>query len=693
MRHLWPKADREEIALQRQVNDDSAPTHLKYLIAQGWDHLYVPAFGEQSIDGLAPHHIEAIEWHWESRIDLLEGRKPTYDAYFPIWSRGHNKSGIARRLSIMDGLLSYAYGRPGYALYLSRNKEMALKHSKSVETLLQSRRSQSLCAALATEQVNEQKRSKGWTAKFIYTAANMIYHFAGLDEGLAGGNLETNAEEGGDDRADVRVTFFVLDDIDGREDSPVISESRFNTLTNEVLPMGQEDSLAFFAENLISRFSTMYRIHTQQAKVLTGRKKTEPIPAVIDFKHEQVTTKDGIIQDRYVSGEPTWKVWDPERIQLEINRFGLPAFLRECQHEVEQSKEGVILYNYDDNTHVISESEFAAVFGSVDAWLTWRKKPGNDWARTKTDKHANVAAWLTKSDQDTPLPNFTFLMCPMSFPANSAPEDVAERVLSCLSPYAYGKVTWADLRKEVLRRSNSDAHAKTVAEKIDYEHGELAKVVPQYAQPLLQRCNVQQGEMSHEQDTVRKLYSRIYSLGMRPINPKRSGGIEDINRVMRVDYETEHAFRPGVVGYSQFHLVVPDELQEPYRAVNGKPVYHPRTYPLAVQTNDLVDSDLCRFHLSNCRYRPPILTAAGEEIDVIEKLYDDFFNVLQFFYVGSELAGTSLTHAQKVKLLIPQNVQESVKSTQTGFMDYEFHKELAEAALRPANYDPLEEFE
>jgi hypothetical protein len=165
------------------------------LIERGWRAVYAEAFGQYFVDGLAPHHIEAIEWHWDARITLLKGEYPKYDAYFPIWSRAHNKSGVARRIAVMDGILSYAYRQPAYILYISRNKDMVLKHAKSIETLLQSARIQKLCPQLSQEQINEQKRSKGWTAKFLYTAANVIFHFAGLDEGMAGGNLETSSED------------------------------------------------------------------------------------------------------------------------------------------------------------------------------------------------------------------------------------------------------------------------------------------------------------------------------------------------------------------------------------------------------------------------------------------------------------------------------------------------------------------
>mgnify|MGYP005613698157 FL=1 len=298
--------------------------------------------------------------------------------------------------------------------------------------------------------------------------------------------------------------------------------------------------------------------------------------------------------------------------------------------------------------------------------------------------------WWTISSEDTAVPNHKFLMYPMSFPADSAPEDVAERLLSVLNPYAYDKVTWADLRRDILRRANVDVHAKTVADKIAYERQEIGRTMSRYSSALLQNCNVQQGEMSHEQDTVRKIYASIYGLSMKPTNPKKHGGTEAWNREMRIHREMPNPFRPDELGYSQWHMVVPDDTNAPYREdMNGNTVYRPKAYPTSFSTKDMWDDDLCRFHLSNVRYRPPQLTATGEEIDTPEKIYDDFFNAGQMAYVGTPLTGTSLTTEQKIQMLIPRETKEALKTATTSgeklsaTIIFDFEKDLAQMAIDP----------
>ncbi len=659
---------------------------IRGIIAAGWQAMYAKLFGADFVDVLAPHHIEAIEWHWMSRLSFLTGKHPEYLAYFPIWSRGHMKSSVAERLVVVDAIMSVAFKMPGYGLFVGRNKDKVQEHVANIEGLLASAPIREMCPALSTpkrtEITNQQRR---WTSSFLKTNANYSIQGGTLDSGLAGSRVE-----------ETRPSLILFDDIDGREDSPVIAESRFRQLTTEVLPMGQANTLVFWAQNLISRFSTMYRIHKGQARVLTNRKPTEPIPAVRNLVTESRVV-NGIIKDIFVAGEPTWKAWDVQRIQDEIDREGLPSFERECQHSVEESREGQIFYNYNDAVHVISESEFIAKYGSMSAWLPWRKKPANDWARTKTDKHANVAAWLTKSSVDSEFPNITFLMSPMSFPADSSPEDVAERLLSCLSKTAYGSTTWRDLRKELLRNANADTHTQNDAEKLDYERGALQRVIPKYTKPLLQRCNVQQGDMSHEMDTVRKIYGSVYGLGFRGVNPGKHGGVEAINRAMRVDYDEEHPFRPGELGYTTWFLVAPDCEDEPYREVQVGDkmlqVRRPRPFPEAFQTHDIIDSDLARFHFVNWRFAPPTLTAQGETIDTPLKLYDDFCNMLQFCYLGSELSGNSLTMEQKIDLMIPERTKEAVAAASTGMeklsamLDYEFQKDFAAMTLNPRKFE------
>ena len=702
----WATGTGIEKVIAKQTADTSP---LRRLIGRGPEAFYREIFGNKFWDCLDSaetddrHHTEAIHWHWDSRMNLLLGKQPEYYAYFPIFARGNLKSSLAEIFVATDALLSVAYGQPGFCLYLGREKHRVKENIANIETILSRPKIRQYAPALSECAKNEETNSKRqWTGSFLHTAANYVIKGGTVESSQAGSRIAHLTESGADERRDTRPTCFILDDIDSREDSPVIAETRFKLLTTEILPMRQDNSLTFFAQNLISRYSTMYRIQQGGARVLTNRKPTVPIPAVRDPVFE-TRTVNGIVKDVIVSGRPTWRVWTLERVQNEIDTMGLPAFNRECQHLVEDDREGRILSNYDDAIHTISESEFAWKYGARDAWLTWPKRAGNDWAATKTDKHANVAGWLTRAPQNTALPNVEFFF-PLSFAADTSPEDVAERLLSQLSEHAYGETTWRELRLATIRRADATAHTATDAERIAYERGAVAQVIPKYTRDLLRRCRVQQGAISHERKTIREMYSAVYGLPFRAVNPGKFGAIETINGQLRVDYDQPHAFRELRNGYTAWYLVAPDDKSaEPERrtTVHGDEidVYPPIPYPTEYRTDDMHDAQLCRFQMRSCRYSAPKLTATGEAIGNPLKLYDDFFNLYQMLYSTGGIGDTPLTHEEQLAVIIPAEVQrnlvvaEGADAKLNAILDYNFQRNLAEQTLRPPDYTGFEDWD
>lgn len=973
-------------------------------------------------------------WQWLENADVLwdevvsieaSGVRTTYDIeveethnFIADGLVVHNTT-TGRAMLRTDALMSFAHGRGGYALIPGGTKSKVRGTAMSVEKSLHDPKILKWCPALGQVERNVYGHSRGWTSDFIATRAGYVFHFIGLDEGVAGANVD-----------DLRPTFIMPDDIDSREDSPVIAESRFKVFTTEVLPTRQGDTLIYWPQNLISRFSVRYRIEKQHAKVMTYRKPTVPVPAVRGLVTEQRTI-GGIIKDVVVAGHPTWRVWTLQRVQDEIDTYGLPAFLAEChpagtrvrsgycdnvpiesirkgdpvlthagrlrtvtdikrrtysgplvslkvanssipiqatenhpfyivrpmtawrwtrklknledpqwvktsdlrvgdyvlepvpkrsdhyaieegapiwqfkpkdcgrpatgerlihlsrelcrltgyflaegsvgtsyvsltfheketeyiedvanlffdvfgaqtsikpdngrsfsvqcsskiardffawvgtgshfkavprwvfaapdeciqelligyfrgdgcqdpsgfsymsvsadlaehirqlllrlgivggvyrlpdkrislphggshfrvgawqgdiggghavrlgeilgmpyaskgrnsafiangyvhrpirkvtsdivenlpvynfeveedesyiaenvashncQHDVERVDEDRMIHTWQDAVHVISESEFESVYGKQKRLANgrmamppaWVKDWGNDWARTKTKFHANVSLWRTVSPQSSKLPGFTFYFHPKSYAPNSQPEDVAETLLSQLSDGPeYVKVetefqtvyrpvsdklaakSWADLRIDELTRADALQHTRTTLDRIEFERTALAEVFPMYTEGTLKANNVLGGVNSHERDDIRKIYGAVYGLGCRGVNPKKFGGVEQINRDFKVDWNTAHPFRPGENGYSRTLVVVPDDLSQPPRTVDGMHVYPPKPFNDSLSPEALIDDDLFRFQMVSWRTRPATLTATGETIDDPEKLNDDFGN-------------------------------------------------------------------
>jgi hypothetical protein len=659
----------EELALMEREKGIVSEVDLLAFIKKGWRYVYSELFGQQFVSSFAPHHIEAIEWHWESRLAFLENRRPDYLAYFPIWSRGHMKSTVAEHMVVVDAVLSVAFKQPGFCLYVSRNKPKVQEHIGNIETLLSSEGVRKYCPDLSTvkrnEETNQQRR---WTASFLQTQTDYSIKGGSLDSGMAGSRVEQT-----------RPTFIVPDDIDGREESEVIAEDRFNKLTTEVLPMRQGNTLVFFAQNLINKYSVMYRIQKGHKKVLTNRKPTKPVPAVLNLETESRVV-DGGPKDIYISGTSTWHVWDAHRIQDEIDTEGLPAFERECQHDVENTREGRFHKNYIDDIHAISISQFESVYGR-EAWKAWYKAPFSDWSRTKTKFHANVAGYLAVSSGNTKYPGFTFCI-PFSFPEETQPEDVAERMLSELTPYAYGtegnQVTWKQLINDAWKRLNADNYYSSVSDKLAYRTTYYKGLIPQYAQKVLKAYKVGTGANSHSEDKVRGMLNNGFGFGFQASNPGKTDALEDIDAAMKFDIKEPHIFDRSKMGYTRWYVLCKNDYSVEPEIINNISVYPPVAYPDVIDPKDLHDDDLFRYQMVERRFRPPKLTESGEMTDEPEKLNDDFGQALQMVYFKNLLQNIKLTKTEEFE---EQMAQKGLTRTAIEQIDDEKER-LAQLQIR-----------
>lgn len=685
---LPPQQGAKQHKLSRQLRD---------AIKEGWKSAWSLVFDEPGrplVSRLAKHHRDAIKWHWVSRhricrmqVDLQNAERSLssgritesefesltseikvrhrlrHYAYFPIWSRGHMKSAIARRIAVMDAIISMYYGVGGYCLYFSGTQDKTDKHAISIERILRSTAIQTHAPLMAEAKRSEEgSRQLGWRATMFYTAAGYVYHFGSLQSGMAGGNIEN-----------LRPTIMIPDDIDSRNTGPLVAEKNLRTLTTEILPMGSQGTLTFWAQNYIDDLSVMYRIHTGQVRVLVNRKRSVPIPAIEGLETE-VRTVNGELRDVIVAGTPTWPYFGIEECQDELNRMGLDAFLRECQHEVEQSNEGRVIRTYDDDIHAISESEFASVFGSKDAWKLWGKVVFNDWARTKTARHANVAGYIAVSSQNTRFPGAVFII-PRSYPADSMAEDVAVDLLSILEPEAKDGWTWRRIVDEALRRAGAGSHFESLKDRVDYERSQIKAVIPKYSRPMLTRCRVIAGAMSHSEDTIRALYNDVFGFSFIPSNPGMTDAVEQIIHAFKVDRSTPHRFRPEQKGFTRTYIVCTDDVSTEPKIRNGVKTYPPLPFPKAITPDDLHHSDLCRYQMVKWSWADPLLSARGERIDVIRKENDDFPQSLQMVWFKDLLSQIKLTKDEMQELALPESFRaETIAATRDKMTDDEYSR-------------------
>jgi hypothetical protein len=123
--------------------------------------------------------------------------------------------------------------------------------------------------------------------------------------------------------------MMIFDDIDGELDSIETTDKKETIITKKLLPAGSKDCAILFVQNLVLATGIFGRLYDGSARYLANRIVSGPHPAIIDLKTENVNGRDTIIQ-----GEATWEGQNLAICQAQIDEWGLPAFLAECQHDV-----------------------------------------------------------------------------------------------------------------------------------------------------------------------------------------------------------------------------------------------------------------------------------------------------------------------------------------------------------------------
>lgn len=597
----------EKLRLLQKIEAEEAAEKSRELESRGWLAWYTEILGPEFVTNLANHHVEAIQWHWNSIILRRAGMAIEKSTYPAIWFRGGRKSNIIRAIVLCDACLM----KEGYCLYVSSTKNKVRGHAISIESLIGSTKVREYYPDLADVKRNIQGVQKSWTADLMYSKSGYVFHFVGLSEGVAGANID-----------DVRPTIIVGDDLDEREDSPLISETRLKVFTRSVLPTRQRNTLVFIAQNYISRHGVVYRIHTGKERVLTNRVDTKPIPAVYNMVTEPRTI-DGVIHDVIISGEPSWEWYDLKRAQEEIDTIGLNAFEIECQHNVDVDKAGQILPEWNEEVHIITWSEFERMYGVRDIPQHWRKYCGWDWG--STEGHDCAVSWLTVASQNSPLSGTVFFYQLMSFPPSALTGQVSRRILNYLLE---------DLQRDPRKYIELDMLERATGNPADPLAISARSKIVDY---LASRDDFCMFHASHEAKAVRDVARIIYGLPFSGCNPKRDGGVEQWRQHLRVDYNEPHPFRPDTKGKSRFYMIVADDEFTSPRTDEGM--------------------KLARTEFPEWRWRPSQLTAKGYIDERPLKQYDNVANSIMMLMVHFRLHATPFSMAEQYEAAIPEELR------------------------------------
>ena len=605
----WDRADKLRLLAQFEAED--AAERSAELESQGWRVWYATIFGDEFVSNLADHHVEAIEWHWQSMIVKRAGLLPSPNAYFAVWPRGHRKSDLIRHIVVADACILGS----GYCLYVSSSRGKVHEHALSIERLIQSDGVRQYYPKLAEVDKSLTGTQRSWTADRMISASGYTFHFVGLKEGVAGANVDG-----------VRPSIVVLDDADEREDSPLISEQRLKVLTRAILATRQRNTVYFSAQNYISRHGVVYQIHTGKVAALSNRVHTKPIPAFYDLVTE-FRTIDGQPRDIILSGTPSWPWYDITAGQREIDDIGLSAFNVEMQHLVDEDKAGAILPDYSEAVHVIPWSAFNEIYGleasNRDVPQHWRRFCGYDHG--SSEGHETAVSWLGVAGMNGPLPGTIFFYKLMSGKIGDIAGGMAHRILNyVVAPLQASPDTYLDLG--LLDRATADmgdALAAGVRSKITAylsNHPEFAMF-----------------HASHEQKALRDVLRMIYSLPFQACRPKRMDGIEQWKQYMRPDMNEPHPFKPGEHGLCKFYMIVDDDQMTKGRDDAG----------LA----------MARMELPEWRWRQQIMTVNGIMDERPQKLFDNVANSIQMVLMHFSLTATPLTHAEQIEAAMPAHLR------------------------------------
>lgn len=267
---------------------------------------------------MAAHHAEFWQWAWQierGRSPVIDGRER--EGIVACWARGGAKSTSAE---MMTTALA-ARLRRKYALYVSGKQSQADDHVWNIGDMM-------TAPHIAEDYPELADRARGtygpaaWRRNRLMAANGFTVDALGLDTAMRGVKL-------GRERPDL----IILDDIDDVTDSAYLTGQKLLRITRSLIPTGAQESLAIVAiQNLVLRGGIFDRLVHGTAGFLQGAILQGPIPALRECVIENVP---GHAVPQITHGVPTWPGGQSVAVcQAYINRFGLEAFLAECQHEV-----------------------------------------------------------------------------------------------------------------------------------------------------------------------------------------------------------------------------------------------------------------------------------------------------------------------------------------------------------------------
>jgi predicted phage terminase large subunit-like protein len=255
---------------------------------------------------MAPRHQRLWKW-FDSLGGSVLGR-PRVE----VWPRGGAKSATAE---LACAFLATRLTRR-FVLYVCETQAQADLHVQTIGAHLE--------RLGVVRAVSKYGVSRGWRKSELRTRDGFHVIGYGLDAASRGIKV-------GQFRPDV----IIFDDIDSPRDSAAVLRNKLEGITTSILPAGSRECAVLFIQNLVHEDSVVAQLVDRRAQFLFNREVPTPDPAVLGLVTDIVQNDQGANVYAIKSGIATWEGQPLSACERQINDWGLRAFLREAQHEVQ----------------------------------------------------------------------------------------------------------------------------------------------------------------------------------------------------------------------------------------------------------------------------------------------------------------------------------------------------------------------
>lgn len=298
-------------------NLHSEPTPDARRIETSYDTWLKTLFYSYVNSDFAPRHREF--WHWVWALETGVRPRP----FVAIWPRGGAKSTSAELATALCG----ATGKRKFILYVRGTQDKADESISNIAGLLERSTIDRYYPDLGQRKVGKFGNSKGWRRESLRTSSGLIVDGIGLDVASRGIKVD-----------EYRPDLIILDDIDEKHDSEDVTKRKKVTITESILPAGSSDLAVLAIQNLIIPHGLFSQLAKPDCDFLLDRVVSGPYKAIEGLEYKP---KESGIGYRITKGVATWEGQPLAVCENQINTWGLLAFLRESQHEIDEDKGGM----------------------------------------------------------------------------------------------------------------------------------------------------------------------------------------------------------------------------------------------------------------------------------------------------------------------------------------------------------------